>query len=556
VANFVKLPGLIKKLKRSGYPDIPLTKSDELALLDGCYFDAKKGWKPVDYIEFYCKVSKGSHAGKELTLLPWQTEQYLVPVFGWQTKEGLRRITKSITFISKKNGKSTICSALSAYLADEQGDGEKGSEVYLCATTRDQAGIVFKETASMIEGSPTLLKRFKVIRSSKTITSKDNTSWIQSLASEANSAEGKNAHALILDEIHAWHDADFYGSIRYATAGREQPLILIISTAGSELYSIGGGEYEYAKGILSGNIEDQNVWPLIFEADPSDDLSDPKVWMKANPSLGHTIPVAGFEKDYNEAKTKGGKDWSDFKRYRLNIWGGADAPYLNSQLWSKGARTYKEEDLHGQLCYAGLDISSKEDITSLALCFPQEDGYKFIWRHWVPGDKITERLARSDKSYFNWMTRGDLINVPGARIEQELVMQQIKEEFKNFNIQGFAVESWNAQGILDELIKLIEEPVEVTPSYRHYSEPTKEFKALIEAGMIHHRGEPIMQWMIENLHVKENNFLDIMPVKKDKKKKYKIDGCISAILGLKLALIAKREADFVSIYDGEGSILL
>lgn len=557
MANYAKLPGLIKKLKRSGYPDIPLTKSDELALLDGCYFDSVKAWKPVDYIEFYCKVSRGSHAGKAIKLLPWQVDQLILPVFGWMTKEGKRRIKKSVTFISKKNGKSTIASALSCYLADPLGDGELGAEVYPCATTRDQAGIVFRETASMIEGSETLSKRFKVVRSSRTITSKDNNSWIRSLAAEANSAEGVNAHALILDEIHAWTDAEFFGSIRYATAGREQPLVIIISTAGSELFSIGGQEYEYAKGVLAGNVEDQTLWPLIFEADPGDPLGDVETWKKANPSLGHTIPVDNFEKDYKEAKTKGGKEWTDFKRYRLNIWGGADAPYLNSQMWDAGVREFTEEDLAGQVCYVGIDVSSKEDITSLCLCFPQEDGYKFIWRHWVPEDKIKERLDRADKSYFNWMQMGHLLKIPGARIEQDIVKEQVEKDFKKFNVQGAIVESWNAQGILDFLQKLIEEPVEVSPSYRHYSEPTKEFKAHIENGQIHHQGHPIMSWMVSNLHVKENNFLDIMPVKKDRKKKYKIDGCISAILAFKLALIAKKEAEFVSIYDSEeGSIIL
>ena len=111
--------------------------------------------------------------------------------------------------------------------------------------------------------------------------------------------------------------------------------------------------------------------------------------------------------------------------------------------------------------------------------------------------------------------------------------------------------------MLDELTKLIEEPIEVTPSYRHYSEPTKEFKAHVESGQIHHRGTPIIRWMMENLNVSENNFLDLMPKKKDRKRKYKIDGCISAILAFKLALIARKEAEFVSIYDSdEGSIIL
>lgn len=557
MANYAKLPGLIKKLKRSGYPDIDLTKSDELALIEGCYFDAKKAWKPVDYIEFYCKASKGLLVDRPMQVLPWQANNVIVPVFGWMNADGTRRIRKAIVFIPKKNGKSFLCSGINCYLADPMGDGEKGSEVYSCATTRDQASIVFKETASMIESSDSLMKKFNVIRSSKTITTKDNNSWIRALASDANSAEGINAHGLTIDEIHAWTNTDFFGSIRFATAGRRQPLVFIISTAGSEIYSLGGTEYEYAKGIINGNIEDIRTWALVYEADPSDNLDDPKVWHKANPSLGTALSEEEFGAELKQTRIKGGKEWSDFKRYRFNIWGGADAPYLNVETWNQGAIEFEESELEGQVCYGGLDISSREDITSLSYCFPQEDGtFKQIWRHWIPEDRIKERLERGDKSYFFWQSLGHLIAIPGARIEQELVMAQIELDFQKFKVTGFAVESWNAQGILDALTKLIEEPVEVTPSYRHYSEPTKEFKALIENGAIKHQGTPIMKWMIGNLHVKENNFLDIMPVKKDRKKKYKIDGCISAILALKLALIAKKEAEFVSIYETEGSIIL
>lgn len=913
MANYVKLPGRIKQLKRSGYPDIPLTKADELALMEGCYFDAKAGWKAVDYIEFYCKPSKGQYAGKPLQLLPWQSEQLLVPVFGWKRANGLRRIQKSSTFIAKKNGKAlaldtliptidgfkpmseirvgdilfdehgnqcnvtfesevfenrrcveivfksgqkvvcdfehewvlkrgastgndrkmtsemllrgfekgarysvsiaegikppkkdlpippyslgfwlgdghsagaritvghddmdtilsvihsenipttrnetkrqlncnnyslsdgkkgknkegfvfhvelgklnlrknkhipeqyfwasyedrlellrglldsdgsctprgqiefcsikeglakdvyrlvrslgfkpslkigkakikgrfisnkyricfyadrstpvfhlerkysrqkntfrpsakirkgtgfyypktrssneyiqlvrevpsvptkciqvdspshlylctehfipthntTLMAGVASYLCDPLGDGELGAEIYLCATTKDQATFIFKETAAMIEASPVLEKRFTVVRSTKAIDTKDRRSWIKAIASEANSAEGINAHGMVLDEMHAWTDTEFYGSIKFAGSGRQQPLTFIISTAGADIHSIGGVEYEYAKGIISGNNDDIAVWPLIFEADPSDDPSSPETWRKANPSLGYTVSMEAFEKDYKECKTKGGKDWNDFRRYRLNIWGGAEAPYLNIAAWDSGIRDFQEEDMRGQECYAGLDISSKEDLTSLCLCFPVEDGYRFLWRHWVPEDKIKEKLERSDKSYFNWVQRGDLFKVPGARIEQELIIQQIKDDFRDFDIRGFAVESWNAQGVLDELTKLIEEPIEVTPSYRHYSEPTKEFKAHVEAGQIYHKGSPLIRWMMENLHIKENNFLDVMPMKKDRKRKYKIDGCISAILAFKLALIARKEAEFVSIYDSdEGSIIL
>ena len=913
MANYIKLPGLLRKLKRSGYPDIPITKADELALLDGCYFDSVAGWKPVDYIEFYCKPSKGQYAGKPLTLLPWQSERLLVPVFGWKKANGNRRISKSSTFISKKAGKAlaidtliptttgfklmgevrvgdvlfdekgdpcrvtfesevfsnrrcveilfksgqkvvcdfehewvlrkgastgndrkvtaelllreyekgarysvaiaegikpikkdlpippyslgfwlgdghssggritvghedlatilsifhqeeipirknitpaqrncnnytlsdgarnknkegfvfqrelkklnlcfnkhipetyfwasyedrlellrglldsdgfcskrgdiefcsikenlakdvyrlvrtlgfkpslkigeakingrfiskkyrvrfyadksvpvfhlerkysrqratfresnkirrgtgfyypktrssneyiesvrevpsvltkciqvdspshlylctehfvpthntTLMAGVASYMTDPLGDGEPGAETYLCATTKDQATFLFKEAAAMIEASPTLEKRFSVLRSTKAIDTKDRRSWIKAIASEANSAEGINAHCMILDEMHAWTDSDFYGSIKFAGSGRIQPLTFIISTAGSDINSLGGIEYEYAKNILRGNNDDTSVWPLIFEADPSDPPDSVETWKKANPSLGYTVSVEAFEKDYKECKIKGGKDWNDFRRYRLNIWGGSEAPYLNIGMWDSGVRTYQEDDLKDQVCYGGLDISSKEDLTSLCFCFPQPDGYKFVWRHWVPEDKIKERLERSDRSYFVWEQRGDLIKVPGARIEQELVLTHIENDFKKFNVQGFAVESWNAQGILDGLTKLIEEPIEVTPSYKHYSEPTKEFKAHVENGQIHHQGSPIIRWMMENLNVKENNFLDVMPMKKDRRRKYKIDGCISAILAFKLALIAKKEGEFTSIYDSdEGCIIL
>lgn len=554
MANFARLPGLKKQLKKSGYPDINLTKSDEIALLNGCYFDSEKAWKVIDYIEYYCRMSKGEEfAGKRIELMDWQTNQLLLPIFGWQTPNGRRRIKKSITFIAKKNGKSSLCSALVPYLLDPVGDGEPGSEVYLAATSRDQAGIVYRESASMVEASPELLKKFEIIRSTKTINL-GTTCWARVLSAEANTAEGINAHGLILDELHSWQDRKFFSAIVWAMAARTQPLTFVISTAGADLDSIGGDEYHYAKKIISGDVEDVTVWPLLFEADENDDFDDPKTWKKANPSLGYAISYERFEEDYNTAKQKGGKDWSDFKRYRFNIWGGAESPYLNLQKWEDDClEEFTEDELTGIECYGGLDLSSKEDITSLCFVFKFPDHYKAIWRHWIPEEKIKEKLEKNEQNYSRWLESGHLFAIPGARIEQNLVMEQIARDFKKFNVQGFAVESYNAQGIIDELSGMIDEVVEVTAGYRHYNEPTKELKSLIDAGKFKHNGSPVVNWMMSNLRVKENSNNDIFPIKKDKTARYKIDGCIAAILGLKLAM---TKEEFVSIYETTGSISL
>jgi len=227
---------------------------DERALLEGCRPDPAEAAHVVEFFESFLTHYKAEWAGQPFKLEPWQRDGILMPLFGWKRADGTRRFRHAVIWIAKKNGKSTLASGIALYLLTA--DGEKGAEVYAAAVDRDQASIVFNEAASMVQSSSDLSRRLRIFRGTKTITFPSMGSRLKALSADVPTKEGLNASGLIIDELHAWKSRDLWDTLRYAGASRRQPLSVTISTAGFERESIGYQQYQEAKAVRDGNVED------------------------------------------------------------------------------------------------------------------------------------------------------------------------------------------------------------------------------------------------------------------------------------------------------------
>jgi len=266
----------------------------------------------VHFFEKILRHSKGQNAGKPFTLLPWQ-HNVMRELFGRLSPDGLRQHRVGYIELPKKQGKSTTLAGIALYMTAF--DSEPGAEVYGAACDREQAGIIYREAASMVRASPALSRHLEVIDSRKTIVHKASNSFYRVLSADAFRAEGLNIHALLFDELHAQRDRRLWDALRYGGAARRQPLILSITTAGYDRKSICWEQHAYAERCIADPTVDPAFFGCIYAASPEDDWKDQKTWHKANPSLGETITLESFAADAREAEQSPSK-LNSFLRYR------------------------------------------------------------------------------------------------------------------------------------------------------------------------------------------------------------------------------------------------
>jgi phage terminase large subunit-like protein len=520
-------PAVKDRATREGWLSRIVTASDVAAANAGCYFDAAAGERVVMFFERFLRHSKAPWAGKPFTLMDWQKDDVLRPLFGWKRADGTRRFRVGYIEIPKKNGKSTLCAGLSLFLL--MADGETGAEVYSAAADRDQASIVFNEAAKMAQAAPALAPRLEIIHSRKTIHHAASGSVYRALSAEVNTKEGLNISGLIFDELHAQKSPELWDALRYGGASRRQPLLVAITTAGCDRQSIGWEQHEYAAKVLEGAITDEAFFAFIRAATPEDDWTSPATWRKANPSLGITISEEDFAKDCAEARELARKE-NPFKRYRLNIWTEQADRWLQMDKWDACAGEVDEAQLIGRPCYAGLDLASTTDVAALVLVFPDEGGALVMSRFWIPSERSIERQRRDGVPYETWVKQGLIERTQGNVIDYDLIRKRINELGQRYEIRQIAIDRWNATQLATQLSGDGLEVVMFGQGFASMSAPTKELEKLVLAGRLAHGGNEVLRWMAGNVATETDAAGNVKPSKK--KSTQRIDGIVALIMAL------------------------
>jgi len=514
--------------------------ADERAIAEGCYFDEEAAQRVRRFFSSFLRHSKGRWAGQPFELLEWQRDDIIYPLFGWKRKDGSRRFRKAYIEIPKKNGKSTLAAGIGLYMLI--GDSEGGAEVYSVACDRKQAGIVHGEAINMVEASPALSSHININRTTHRLTFAKTRSWYDALSSEADTKEGLNAHALIVDELHAWKGRALWDALRFAGRARHQPLLFVITTAGDDMHSVCREQHDYAKGVLSGDIEDTRFFGYIRAArqisegdEKDDDWTKPATWRRANPSMGITIDEGEFAADIKEAQ-KSATTQASTKRYGLNIWSTSTNPWLKSDDWKSCERSFAEADLVGKKCWGGLDLAKTRDMTALVLCFPWEDEtYRILPYFWLPEDLVND--PDSPEQYRVWAQNGHVETTPGSVCDYAFVKRRVGEMAGRFQFQDYAYDPYNAEQVTQEIED--EHGVErilFAQTVVNFAEPTAEFERLVISGKMHHNGHPVMTWQAGHVQVRTDANNNKRPVKAKEKDQKKIDGIVAGIMALARAM--------------------
>lgn len=514
-------------------------EADREAVRQGYWFDENDAEIICTFFSENLRHSKGRFSNEPFILQPWQID-FLSRLYGWKTPDGFRRFREAYLEIPKKNGKSTLLSGICLWgLYDDP-----GAEVYTGAVDREQAGIVFGEAARMVRSSTELSGRLKVIDSKKRIVCEENNAKLEAMSADVGAKDGVNSSLCVLDEVHRFKSDALYEVMQYAGAARDQPLLISITTAGTNRHSLCYRLHQQAVRIEEGATEDLSFLGVIYAADPEkDDLDDPRTWKKANPGLGSIIDEQTFAAEYRKAKRLP-RTLNNFLRLRLNVWTEQAVRWLPTNRWD--ALAIPAPDLDGQACYASLDMSSVTDLTALSLAFPDGDRVHFRTFYFVPEETAETRSDMDKVPYPQWGKDGHLILTPGNATDHEFILDFIAGKdatddqeavpglAEKYEILAVAMDPWNAQFLANKLIERGFIVRYVRQGYGSLSGPSKDLERLILAGRISHDGNPVDRWCVGNVAIETDPAGNIKPSKK--KSTERIDGVVSMVMALGFAM--------------------
>ena len=515
-------------------------------------YDKAKADFAVTFIESL-KHTKGTWAGKPFELIDWQ-EQIIRDVFGTLKPNGYRQFNTAYVEIPKKMGKSELAAAVALLLTC--GDGEERAEVYGCAADRNQASIVFNVAADMVRMCPALSKRVKILDSQKRLIYQPTGSIYQVLSADVGNKHGFNTHGVVFDELHTQPNRKLYDVMTKGSGdARMQPLYFLITTAGDNQNSICWEVHQKALDIIEGRKNDPTFYPVIFGAAQEDDWTDPKVWKKANPSLGITVGIDKVKAACESAKQNPAEE-NSFRQLRLNQWVKQAIRWMPMEKWDKCSFAVNPEQLEGRVCYGGLDLSSSTDITAFVLVFPpldEDDKYHVLPYFWIPEDNIDLRVRRDHVPYDLWEQQGHLLTTEGNVVHYGYIEHFIEQLGMKYNIREIAFDRWGAVQMVQNLENLGFAVVPFGQGFKDMSPPTKELMKLTLEEKLAHGGHPILRWMMDNIFIRTDPAGNI---KADKEKSTeKIDGAVATIMALDRAIRCGNDAS-ESVYDRRGILIL
>lgn len=548
---------------------------------DGFYFfDEKEAVRAVEFFPLFLRHHIGEFAGRAFTLREDQEKLLVRPTFGWRRADnGLRRFRKLFAFCPKGYGKSPVGAGLGIYLA--RCDHEPAAEVYAVAADREQARTVHDNAKVMVENSPDLADGAEILRDA--IVWAEVHATYKVLSADAATKHGFRPHGIIFDELHAQRNRDLFEALTKSMAKRRQPLLVIITHAGTDDEGICYEEYDLAKRVLTANIELDTILPVIFEMTKGENWKDPAVWRRVNPGHGITVQHDQIVQECREAAAEPRKR-NDFLRYHGNRWTSQATAWIPIEWWDAGKADFDDATLAPLQCAAGLDLAQKWDLAAFVLVFRRtleeqtdptkldvvtEDftgalikrtialNYELFVRpfFWIPENTLRQH-EREDGIPYSLMveeglvtaTDGDVIDY--TRIYRDITTK-IVPRYPALKQGAIGYDPAFATDLATKLRDLGNLPVvEVGQTFKAISEPSQIVEALIKGGRVHHDGHRLLRWCWENAAIKTEEGR-IRPVKPRNASK-RIDGAVATVLGTKaLVLLAARSPEYQLFFFGK-----
>ncbi len=493
-------------------------------------------------------------ADRRIKLEPWQQLIHVV-IYGWLRRcDKKRRFRYAYVEVPRKNGKSIIAAgnALYTFCADD----EYAAEVYCGATTEKQAWEVFKPARQMVKALPQLTSWAGIAIMAKKLERNDGAVFEPVIG---DPGDGSSPHCAIIDEYHEHDGPELFDTMATGMGAREQPLIFVITTSGSNIAGPCKDLHDDVVHVLAGTVVDDELFGIIYTIDDGDDWTDPAVLAKANPNIGISV-----KRDYLQSQQRRAmrnpRYASIFKTKHLDIWVNASSAFFNQEHWNKAEDlNLNIADFGGCDCWISLDMATKLDVCSMVIVFArrEDDGQLHFYvfsRHYLPEDTIFDPDQKNAKIYQQWVGTiwensegGALKQTDGAELDFNEVAAEVVDLAERYRVREVPHDPWNSAQLAQDLSEEGLLTVKIPQTVAHLSAPMKEIEAALKAGRLHHDGNPVLSWMISNVTATEDRNENVFP-RKDKPHQ-KIDGAVSLIMGVGRAML--DHGDERSPYDDE-----
>lgn len=496
-------------------------------------YDSHKANHAIEFIENYCKHSKGKMGGKPFILEVWQ-KALVAATFGIVHKiSGLRKYKEVLLVVARKNGKSTLAAGIGLYM--QLADGEPGAEIYACATKKDQAKIIWLESKRMVKKSKSLLRRVKPLVGE--LVADFNDSFFRPLGRDSDSLDGLNVHCALLDEIHAWTDKNLYDVIVDGTTAREEPLIFITTTAGTVRECVYDIKYDEAERVINGyddndGYKDDTLLPIIYELDSRIEWLDEECHIKANPGLGTIKRVDQLNNKVNKAKANPllvkNLLCKDF-----NIRETSSEAWLTFEQINNNKK-FDVLSLKPRYGIGGADLSSTTDLTCATILFkvPDNEEIYTMQMYFLPEDLLEKRVEEDKIPYDIWRDQGLLRTTPGNKVHYKHVTEWFLEIQNEYDIYIFSggYDSWSANYWIEDMKNTFGQETwqPVIQGKKTLSGPMKNLGADLEKKIINYNNNPILKWCLTNTAIDIDKNNNIQPIKTSNSRR-RIDGLASLL---------------------------
>lgn len=473
----------------------------------------------------------GKHAGKPFVLEAWQ-EWIVASMYGFYLRGTNERLVQSAYIeMARKQGKSAFASALCLYHLIA--DGEMNAEVYMAANSKDQAKVSFNMASNfskMLDPGKEFLDPYR-----DTIKYERTLSFLKVLAADSSKLDGPNASMYLIDEYHAAKNSGVKDVLQSSQGMRENPMAVIITTAGFDRLGVCYQYREMCTEVVSGLKEDDTLFIAIYCLDKEDDWKDEAVWVKSNPNLGVTVQTKYLKTQVRKAINTP-SDEVGIKTKNLNIWCDAEKTWIKDDYILSASANVNLEEYNGLDCFIGVDLSSTSDLTSFSVMIPTTE--KMVWKtfYFLPEAALTEK--RFKELYGEWARQGALCITPGNVVDYDFILNKIMEIGQILNIVTIGYDSWNATQFV---INCTEKGLPMEPysqSIGNFNKPTKELERLLLSGVTVIDNNIITRHCFRNVVMARDKNGNTKPSKQYEEKK--IDGVIAMIEAMGVYLMCPR----------------
>ncbi|WP_170402355.1 terminase large subunit [Ruegeria arenilitoris] len=484
------------------------------------------------------KAANVNRHPRAFQLAPFQ-ERIVRRIYGPRHADG-RRIVKTVFLMLPRGNRKTSLAAALSLLHVIGPEKVPAGQVIFAASDREQAGIGFREAAEIIRQDKRLVAATRIhdaFNSAKQITHRDSGARLRAVSSDGRAQHGTTPAFVLADEIHAWKGRDLWEALKSGLAKTDDSLLVIATTAGRGHETLAAEQYDYARRVALGEIDNPEFLPIIFAAEPDDDWQNEDVWHRVNPGLKHGFPsLSGLRSLAKEAKDHPAERYS-FQQYNLNIWhGNSRDPLFSMATYDVRQFDDDETDLEALPCWVGVDMAKNGDTAAVVAAWRHDDDQITI-KPWffVPGEDLKERSDRDRVPYERWRDDNLITATPGPIIDPEAVEDHLRELAARHDVQEIAFDPHLARQIMQRLHDDGLPVIELRQAPLSMGVAIGDLERTVNGRMIRQDGHPVLRHHFDSVVASRNETTGLVRMHKGKTTD-RIDGAIAAAMAVHRAV--------------------